>query len=236
MRRWFTPGVSAVAITLIIAATILAWRALDRASQWVGDFTGMFGVTQSVSTTLQNALGELQHQGGLVVGWREINTHLRRDRESAIRAFGYSLPLGSVHIILEVPGNRAQYIIPANNDWTAESFGDLIVITAPPPIVNDKVVEVQSDPSKMRLVIDNDWMEHLIPSGGDIDEAKRMIRASVVETASSGPALAEVRVEARRAVERFCSGIFGAVAGPTPRILVQFSDEVSFGPGTDFPK
>ncbi len=202
----------------------------------VSRVTGAFGVQQTISTTLVNAIGELQPQGGLVVGWREINTHIERNNESAIRALGYAIPLGSVRITLDITGNRAQYIIPADGTWSAESVGDLIVVTAPPPMVNDKVVEVQSDPSKVRVMIDNDWAEHLIPSGGDIDEAKRAIRASVIETASSRVALAEVRIEARRVVEKFCQALFSQSSGRDDRVLVRFTDEVSVGSANDSPK
>ena len=76
----------------------------------------------------------------------------------------------------------------------------------------------------------------MIPSGGDIDEAKRAIRASVIETASSRVALAEVRIEARRVVEKFCQALFSQSSGRDDRVLVRFTDEVSVGSANDSPK
>lgn len=188
----------------------------------------------TLSTTLTSSLGELQSHGALVVGWRPINTAVRVDRDRTVGVFGYPIPLGEVHILLEVPGNRAQYIIEADNSWAAEEVStDVVIVTLPPPIVNDKVVEVQSDPSQIRVYIDNDWVEHLIPSGGDIDQARRLLRESVIHTAQQPAALAEVRIEARQTVQRLFEGAFSGATGRPIRVIVQFSDEKVSRPSSD---
>lgn len=224
-------------LALLACGIYFGVRSCDTIDKFAAAVTGIFAVQTTVSNTLTSALGDLQPQGGLLVGWRPIDTRVQVNREKTVGVFGYPIPLGSVHISLEVPGNRAQYIIPADGQWTAEAVSEsVIMLTIPPPIVNDRVVEVQSDPGKIRVYIDNDWMEHFIPSGGDIDEAKRLLRQSVIETAQSKPALAEVRIEARRVAGQFFGELFTRSLGRSTTVVVRFADEMNPKGSSDFPK
>lgn len=187
-----------------------------------------FNLMQStVQQSLLTALGDLRPDGGLVVGWREVQARVFTDRTTSIGVFGVQVPLGSVRVELDVPGNRVQYLLPEGDGWSASALdAKTILLTVPPPAVNDRVVEVQSDPSRIRVTIDNDWMEHIIPSGGDIDKAKALIRAAVIEAGGSRPALAEVRLEARNTARTFFGGLFSQTTGSDVTVIVQFSDEV----------
>ncbi len=199
----------------------VAWRS---ATGWVAG--SLPHIQSTSSTTLTSALGELRAKGGLQIGWRTIDTAVEVDRTTTVDAFGFSVPLGSVHIRIDVPGNRVQYVVPVDPTWTIRAVdAETFIVTIPPPIVNKDVVEVQSDPAKFRVFIDNDWAEHLIPSGGDVDSAKALVRASVIETGSSRPALAEVRMEARSVAAGFVGGVLAAGRGGNPRVIVEFSDE-----------
>ena len=210
--------------------------------RWLEKIVKNFSLVQNtITSTLTSALGDLQPQGGLLVGWREIDTLVKFDRETTFGPFGYNIPVGSVHIVLDVPSNRAQYIIPSNgpNDehWNAEAISEsVIMLTLPAPIVNKEVVEVQSDPGKIKVYIDNDWMEHLIPSGGDIDQAKKLLRQAVIETAQSKPALVEVRIEARQVADKLFSELFTRSLGRPVTVIVQFADEIGGLGSSDFPK
>ena len=186
--------------------------------------------------TLTSALGDLQSQGGLLVGWREVDTNIQCDDPALIGAFGYSLQVGTKHIWLAVSGNRAQYIIPADGNWTAQELDAVIVVTAPPPIVNEKIVEVQSDPAKIKTMVDNDWGGHFTGDAKAIDRLKVTIRANVLVVAASKAALADVRIEARRATEEFCTGIFSAARGQAVKVRVRFTDEFAGGGAGDSPK
>ena len=229
-------GVGTIFVLLILATGIFF------GVRWLEKIVKNFSLVQNtITSTLTSALGDLQPQGGLLVGWREIDTLVKFDRETTFGPFGYNIPVGSVHIVLDVPSNRAQYIIPSNgpNDehWNAEAISEsVIMLTLPAPIVNDKVVEVQSDPGKIKVYIDNDWMEHLIPSGGDIDQAKKLLRQAVIETAQSKPALVEVRIEARQVADKLFSELFTRSLGRPVTVIVQFADEIGGLGSSDFPK
>ena len=229
-------GVGTIFVLLILATGIFF------GVRWLEKIVKNFSLVQNtITSTLTSALGDLQPQGGLLVGWREIDTLVKFDRETTFGPFGYNIPVGSVHIVLDVPSNRAQYIIPSNgpNDehWNAEAISEsVIMLTLPAPIVNKEVVEVQSDPGKIKVYIDNDWMEHLIPSGGDIDQAKKLLRQAVIETAQSKPALVEVRIEARQVADKLFSELFTRSLGRPVTVIVQFADEIGGLGSSDFPK
>lgn len=225
-------GCGLVVLLLLGAAVFLIVRtcsSIDKLSEAVANASL---VQTTVSTTLTNALGDLRPQGGMIVGWRTIDTRVKLDRETSIDAFGYKIPIGAVHLTLDVPGNRVQYLIPIDGTWLAKAAGeDTVILTLPAPIANEHVVEVQSDPSKFALQIDNDFAEHLIPSGGDVDAAKRLLRDSVLESARSRPALAEVRMDARRQAQQFFGDLFEKATGRPLGVVVTFADEVGAGEG-----
>ncbi len=217
-------------LLVITAAVLLAWGisfAWRSATGWAA--TNLTLVQSASTSTLTSALGELKAKGGLQIGWRAIDTTVDVDRTTSVGAFGYSVPVGTVHIRIDVPGNRALYVIPVDPAWSIRAIDkETFMVTMPAPVVNEDVVEVQSDPRKFEVMIDNDWAEHLIPSGGDVDEAKALVRASVIETARSKPALAEVRMEARAVAGNFVRGVLlSAGVGGNPRVIVEFADEAA---------
>jgi len=222
----------ATALVLLIVVVIFAVRcdlvgAAERFRALVRDAFTFNLIQSTVHQSLVTALGDLRADGGLVIGWREVQARVLADRTTSIGAFGVQVPIGSVRVELDVSGNRVQYLLPAGDGWSARALdGKTVLLTVPPPVVNDRVVEVQSDPSRIRVTIDNDWMEHIIPSGGDIDRAKALIRAAVIEAGGSRPALAEVRLEARNTARTFFSSLFSQTVGSELDVIVQFSDEV----------
>lgn len=220
-------GCGFILLLLIGLGIFLLVRTCNSIDKLSSAVAGVNLVQTTVTTTLNSTLGDLRPQGGMLLGWRTIDTTVQYDRESTAGAFGFQIPLGAVHVSLEVPGNRAQYIIPTDPPWSVGAVGDdTVVLTLPAPIVNEHIIEVQSDPTKIRVMVDNDWAEHLIPSGGDVDQARKLLRNSVLETARSKPALAEVRMEGRAHAQRHFSELFARALGRPLKVVVQFADEV----------
>ncbi len=173
----------------------------------------------------------------MLVGWREIDTRIECDDPVLLQAFGYSLQVGTKHIWLAVPGNRVQYIIPADGTWTAQEVDGVVVITAPPPVVNEKIVEVQSDPSKIRTMIDNDWGGHFTGDAQAVDKLKGVIRANVLEVASSQAALAGVREMAQVTAAEFFRGVFiMAARGQPVEVRVLFADDAAGAAAGESPR
>jgi hypothetical protein len=200
-------------------------RACNAVASWVSDRIASLAFVRSTATaTLQTALGELRAKRGLVVGYRPVNTIVTLERTTSLPWIGW--PIGSVTVRLEVDDSRVLYVIPADPAWAIDALDEhTFILTLPPPAVDTDVVEVQSDPAKFKVFINNDWAEHLIPSGKDVDDAKRMVRGAVIEQASAKPALAEVRVQARQVAESFMRDLLEQAGISSPRVIARFSDE-----------
>ena len=93
-------GCGTIFVLLILAAGIFfGVRSCDKISDAIKNFSL---VQNTITSTLTSALGDLQPQGGLLVGWREIDTRVKFDRETTVGAFGYKVPVGSVHLAIFV--------------------------------------------------------------------------------------------------------------------------------------
>ncbi len=232
-------GHSRPVVILVVTAALIAfgvWAvkmfagAADKVAIAINDFS-IF--EQKVNTTITNSLGDLNSQGGLLVGWREIDSRIDHEKETEVKIpwTDWGVPVGSVKITLDVTGNRVQYLIPTGGPdgaWSIKAFNDSTVeLIVPPPIVNDKVVEVQSDPTKYKISVDNDWLEHVYPSGAEIDAAKGKLREAVIEGAKANLALTEVRLAAKTAARGFCEPMLATTFGRPITVIVQFTDEVA---------
>lgn len=199
------------------------------------------GGSRGTETMVLQAIGELRKAPALKVADREIAVRIEHSvpREWTVRPWmvpigpGYRLEVGRTTVAIDVPENRVQYIVPFDGDAepkvAASADGKLVIVTMPPPRVDEKVVEVQSDPSKLRVDFDRDWLNHILPEGEVRDQALAMIRARVVETASTPSAIFEVREKSRETVAEMIRALL------PPRlkdceILVRWSDEEAIVP------
>lgn len=141
-------------------------------------FSGKPGPTAFIA-----ALGELRKAPALRVATREIAVRVDASvpTEMTVRAWlvpigpGWTLETGRTKAEVYAPGNTVQYIVPLDpkSDIPVRFSGAgddrAWTVTLPPPRVDETLVEVQSDPRKMRIAIDRDWVDHVV---GD-DAAKR---------------------------------------------------------------
>jgi hypothetical protein len=126
-----------------------------------------------------------------------------------------------------------QYVIPLEADGRrvqADISGDFngldgeVVVTLPPPQVDETLVEVQSDPKRMKIQIDRDWADHVVGDDEARDEALAAIRAAVVREASSDLAMFEVREKARATVVEMLRALLPESLRDRP-IRIRWSDE-----------
>jgi len=194
------------------------------------------GGTRGTETLVLQAIGELRKAPALKVAEREIAVRVEHSvpREWTVRPWmvplgtGYRLEVGRTTVAIDVPENRVQYIVPFDGETqprvASSADGRLVIVTMPPPRVDERVVEVQSDPSKLRVNFDRNWLNHILPEGSIRDEAQAKIRDQVLATASAPSALFEVREKARETVAE----MIRSMLPPRQRgceILVRWSDE-----------
>ena len=163
------------------------------------------------------ALGKLHEAPALRVYTREIAVSVDDSKSTQItlRAWlipvgpGWPVEVGKTNVEILAPGNKVQYVVPLSDQSTVvasaahgSSDTDACVwtVTMPPPRVDETLVEVQSDPRKMKISVDRDYVDHLVGDDAAKDAALASIRAAVILEAASEPAMFEVREKARATV------------------------------------
>ncbi|MFZ9881486.1 MAG: hypothetical protein ACO3QC_08810 [Phycisphaerales bacterium] len=127
-----------------------------------------------------SALGELERAPALRVATREVNVRVDAmvPTEATLRPWlvpvgpGLRVEVGRTQVEIVAEGNRVQYVIPLGGVEGAgsrieKSFvgaGDdlTLVLTMPPPQVDETIVDIQSDPRRLKLQIDRDWVDHVV--------------------------------------------------------------------------
>lgn len=237
-----------------VAASVLAVVAAAVAAVLVfyPDLIPGFGASRREQATFLVALGKLQESPALRVATREIDVRVDASvpTEVKLRAWlvpigpGWTVELGRTKAEIVAPSNRVQYIVPlrdARGDpidtpWrplgdgsAGDGDGDAglergFEVTLPPPRVDDELVEVQSDPARLRVEIDRDWVDHVVGDDSARDAALAAIRAAVLGQARSEAAMFEVREKARAIVAEMIRAQLPDDARGV-RILVRWSDE-----------
>ncbi len=188
-----------------------------------------------------SALGKLTEAPALRIATREIAVRVDASTptEATLRAWlvpigpGWKIELGRTKAEIVADGNRVQYVIPLVVDGArvrGEVGGDLaspdgeVVVTLPPPRVDESLVEVQSDPKRLRIEIDRDWADHVVGDDAARDQALAAIRDAVVREAGSEIAMFEVREKARATVVEMLRALLPEDLRERP-IRIRWSDE-----------
>jgi len=190
-----------------------------------------FGRSSSRMAFVQ-AVGELRKSPSLRVATREIAV-----RVDAVQAFrvptGISAPveIGRTTVEVYAPGNIVQYIVPLEEDGQAvtvvvDANDDGWTVILPPPRVDTRLVEVQSDPSRLKVEVDRDWADHVFGDDAARDEALATIRKAVIREASGPTAMFEVREKSRAVVADMIRALLPAEHRGRP-IAVRWTDDPS---------
>jgi len=172
------------------------------------------GQTQIAIT---NALGELRRAPALKVATREVAVIVDASKPTELTVYPWIVPIGEPTKVelgrttsqLVVPGNKVQYIVPLDAFKPGEEpdvreverpDGRLFVVVLPPPRVDESLVEVQSDPTKLSEAVDRDWIDHILRDDEARNAALASIRAAVIDAARAETAMFEVREKARGTV------------------------------------
>ncbi len=191
------------------------------------------------TTAFISALGELRKAPALRVATREVavRVDVSVPTEVTLRAWivpigpGWTVELGRTKVEIIAPGNVAQYIVALDaredaSDALVEATDEAVIITLPAPRVDESLVEVQSDPKKLRIEVDRDWVDHVVGDDAARDEALALIRAAVVRVASSNLALFEVREKSRAIIAEMIRALVPE-QDRAREIRIRWADEAS---------
>ena len=209
LQAWAS-AVVAVALILTTGYVVLRIGAIP------GAVVGKAGVvlkdmlkpTINIEQVIANTIGELKKESKLVVLTVEIT--VREKRSSTKRTLWDTLSLGETIVEVLVTGNKVQYIVPTaviSKDtfrWDA-SRGE-VTIDIPCPVLDEDIVEIQSDPAHIEVRKDIGWGRLESRSGAFLEQQiRRDLRSHVIREGNN-----ELLIErARRNAEQAIRDIFG---------------------------
>jgi hypothetical protein len=136
----------------------------------------------TIDSIIYSTIGELKKESKIVVMTGEVNLSVKRSHTK----FFSRLNLGTTAVEVLVPQNKVQYVIPTNaiseesfrwNDETGE-----VSIEIPTPVIDEEIVEIQSDPSLIKVRKEIGWGRLESRSGEFLERQIRQdLRSLVIE-------------------------------------------------------
>jgi hypothetical protein len=136
----------------------------------------------TIDSIIYSTIGELKKESKIVVMTGEVNLSVKRSHTK----FFSRLNLGTTAGEVLVPKNKVQYVIPTNaiseesfrwNDETGE-----VSIEIPTPVIDEEIVEIQSDPSLIKVRKEIGWGRLESRSGEFLERQIRQdLRSLVIE-------------------------------------------------------
>ena len=178
----------------------------------------------TVNKTLALAIGALDSKFELKVGERAIDVVVEKSSETE----WMGVPVGKTVTRLRVLGNRVQYIVPLSNispeqDWTfvGSDSGGALLVTLPAPTVDLAMLSIQTDPAKIQLEVDDQWLNNVFFWQSDSqDEARHMIRDEVAKQAGARAFILEVEQDAAPRIEALLQSTLQASLRPNVQVKV----------------
>ncbi len=155
------------------------------------------------TTVISTALSRLQDEAKLVVLTAETDARVSKISEKSTI---WGIDLGQSRVDLWASGNKVQYVLPlAELDERSAYFDadrNVLSVTVPPPALDEQMVEVQSNPEKIRVQTELGWARLDRYSGQFLRrEARKDLRPAVIEQGRSALLLERARNNAEILLE-----------------------------------
>ncbi len=200
-----TFGCAAAAVAIVIVCVIGAVFILRECSASVQGILAAFKPGVSIQDTITLALGELDPKLELKVGERAVDVEVERSAET--RWFG--VEIGKTVTRVRILDNRVQYIVPLadlafDRDWefVGTDAGGALLVHLPSPLVDPAMISVQTDPTKIAVEVDDQWLNNVFfwqPDGQD--DARHLIRDAAAKQAGARAFILEVETDAAPRIE-----------------------------------
>lgn len=157
----------------------------------------------NVNTVIYTTLSNMVNQSKLVVLSTQINVDLTKSNEKVI----WGMPLGTTTVTVRALDNRVQYYVPLTNiskdDFRYDDVHKRLTLRVPAPRIDEDLVEVQSDPSKIEFRTDVGWARLNSRSGQFLrDQAQRELRPAIVREGNNSLYLDKAKANARESLKK----------------------------------
>ena len=150
-----------------------------------------------------NTIGKLQQESKIVVMTAELAVEIERSSSKILWDWYH---LGTTTVEMKVPGNKVQYYIPADSLDEKSIFWDPdkqeLVLDLPDVILDEDIVEVQSDPRKVMIKKEIGWARFDAYSGKAMeDQIRSELRGKVIEAGKHELLLEKAKRNAEKVIK-----------------------------------
>lgn len=210
-----------IAITIIIVASLTAgYFYLDR----VGP---IFIDKEKKKTGIIKTVEKVRSEAKLVVYTFDVRVEIVKESTKSIGVWftNFEVPRGTTRVSLRSSGNRVQCIVPladiSTNWFSVNEANKTVTVRVPKPVVDERLVEVQTDPRFVELRTSVGWARLDSQSGATLrEEARKELREAVVVEGRSRLA-SDYQDPANRKAEEILQKLFEPLKS-------QLKDGVSF--------
>jgi hypothetical protein len=242
-RGWLWPGVMLAAFLALVAGVVIVAvsivhscaetprrtmeAVLEPASQALARIAGAFKPEVQFNTTITSAIGKLSDQGKLVVLTAEVNVEVKKKITTAT-LWGY-VYLGTTSAELKAEGNQVQYYIPLDKlslqHLSYDPHIQCLIVQLPAPKLDERMVSVQSDPSRVFYLESTGWSQIDRLRGSYLhDEAQRDLLPSVLKEGQHPLLLERAKRNAHDLVSARFQELLSAVLRPGVTVEVVFNE------------
>ena len=196
---------AAVCIVGMLTVGFLLLRSCDAPTRLVERIgAGLRGALTShtrIVTMVSSAMGELQHEAKIVVCTNQFPVTVTKSSAKSWEILGEAIDLGTTSVSLTAVDNKVQYIIknPGAISFDLRDQPRELLVTMPPPVLDETIVETQSDPDKIGVVTEAGWARSKFISGKALEaQIKRELRPLVVQEGRHPARLEKAAEHARR--------------------------------------
>ena len=194
-----------VAITAIAAITFIVRECSPAhvAKNVTAGIAQAFQPKVNSTTIINTTLSRMANQSKLVVLSTSVNVEITKSNEKEI--WGFSR--GTTTVWVRALDNRVQYYVPLTNitksDFKYDNIHKRLILRVPSPVLDEDLVEVQSDPSKIEVRDEIGWARLSSRSGKFLrEQAQKELRPSIVREGNNSLYIDKAKVNARENLKK----------------------------------
>ncbi len=188
-KRSHWPWAIALMFTVACASTVYL---VGRFTSIPGEVVRGLGPQSTYTTAIHNTVGTLRGVKKLVVLNVPISAEITKSKETRV-IYG-KVNMGTTVVTLRANDNKVQFYIPLEDmkqeDFQYDKQRRVILVNIPKPMLDEDMVEVQTDPNKIEIRTDVGWASLNSREGNFLrEEPKAELRPRVLATAKDYPLL-----------------------------------------------
>lgn len=162
------------------------------------------------TTAISTSADKLRRTGKLVVLQSEVSVNIVKENTKILTVLGQPVNLGTTKVTVRCGGNKIQYYVPLEQfsatKFTYNSNKKQLVVAIPPPLLDETMVDVQSDPSKIEVQTEVGWARLDSKSGQTMRQsALKELRAAALQEGRAPIHAEAARTEALGAIQKLLS-------------------------------